>query len=50
MNKRAEEFRERAAVADEKAEKANDLEAREAFHEIAKHWRAMADHAERRGW
>jgi len=43
--KRAEEYRHRAAEAEERAKLARNVEAKRTYEEIARHWRRMAEQA-----
>jgi hypothetical protein len=47
---KAEEYRARAKQADELAKNVRDPEARRHLEEAARHWREMAERAERQGW
>ena len=49
MGQKADEYRQRAKEADEKAKVATDLEAKQAYRDIAQHWRTMAEQTERLG-
>jgi hypothetical protein len=46
----AEEYRQRAEHAEQRAKQMRDLEAKRIFEEIARQWRTMAEQAERHGW
>ena len=50
MESKAEDYRRRANEAGQQAEVAHDPAAKTAWLNIAKHWRDMADQAERNGW
>jgi len=50
MGSKAKDYRRRANEAGQQAEAAHDPAARIAWLNIAKHWRDMADQAERNGW
>jgi hypothetical protein len=49
-NPRAEEYRRKAAEAEEMAKTVRDYEASRAYLDIARQWREMADYAERSRW
>jgi hypothetical protein len=49
MSDKAEEYRRRATEADEQAEAALEDSVKIAWLNVAKHWRDMADQAERMG-
>ena len=44
---RADVYRQRAAEADQKAQEARAVEAKNAYEELARFWRMMAERAER---
>jgi hypothetical protein len=48
--KKAAEYRESAAQADELAKKTWDPKVRQLFEEIARKWRALAERAEQHDW
>ena len=47
---KVEHLRREAAECERKAEQARDVEAKRLFQEAAKHWRELAEIAERHGW
>ena len=48
--KRADEYRKRAKDAEDYAERTVDSVIKQAFREVARQWREMAEQAERNGW
>jgi hypothetical protein len=50
MASKADEYRHRAQDAEEQAEGVQEPAAKIAWLNIARHWRDMADQAERNGW
>ena len=50
MASKAEEYRRHAEDADKKASEVKDAQAKAIYRNIAAHWRAMAEQAERNGW
>lgn len=50
MASKAEEYRRQADDADKKATVVTDAQAKAIYRNIAAHWRAMAEQAERNGW
>ena len=50
MAEKANDYRNRAEEADKKADEAKTPELLQVWREVARHWRAMADQAERHGW
>jgi hypothetical protein len=50
MGSKADEYRRRAKDAEEQAEGFSDPTVKIAWLSIAKHWRDMAEQAERNGW
>jgi hypothetical protein len=47
---RAEEYRKRAKEAEEQANRTNDHYVKEAFLDIARQWRELADQTDQGGW
>ena len=50
MASKAEEYRRNAENADKKASEVRDAQAEAIYRNIAAHWRAPAERAERNGW
>jgi hypothetical protein len=50
MASKADLYRLRAEEADRNAERTKDYAARQAYEELARRWRDMAEQAERNGW
>jgi hypothetical protein len=50
MASKAEEYRRNAEDAEKKASEVTDAQAEAIYRNIAAHWRAMAEQAERNGW
>ena len=50
MASKADEYRRNAEDAEKKAGEVTDAQAEAIYRNIAAHWRAMAEQAERNGW
>jgi hypothetical protein len=50
MGSKADEYRRRSKDAEEQAKDVQEAAAKIAWLNIARHWRDMADQAERNGW